>query len=136
MSLLGLNEVKCKRSLELSKELIETIREKFDMNFGYSYNDLYKVKGGVVRRLKGGIWRVDDGIVNSKEYNIKFNEIKEFIDNLDIEGFDIKLNKLKNYGWSDYYLVKERGFEGTFEDYKNKSIFEETGLILKIRWDV
>ena len=136
MMLLGLNEVKCKRSLELSKELIETFKEKFDMEFGYSFNDLYKVKGGVVRRLKGGIWRVDGGSINNKEYNIKFNEIKEFINNLDIEGFDIKLDKIKGYGWYEYYLLKERGFEGNFEDYKNKSIFEEKCLILKIRWDV
>ena len=35
------------------------IREKFDMDFDYSFNDLYKVKDGVVRRLKGGMSRVD-----------------------------------------------------------------------------
>ena len=136
MSLFNLNVEKSKRSLVLRNELIEMIREKFDMNFGYSFNDLYKVEGGVVRRLKGGINRVDFGRLDMNEYNNKFNEIKEFIDNLDIEGFDIKLNKRLDYGWREYYLKKERGYEGTFEDYKKERIFNEGTLILKIKWNV
>ena len=137
MSLINLNLEKGKRSLEVRNEVIEMIREKFDMRFGYSFNDLYKVKDGVVRRLKGGMSRVDFGGMNSEEYNNKFNEVKEFVDNLDIEGFDIKLNKLVDYGWNEYYLMKERGdFEGNFEDYKKWSIFNEGTLILKIKWDV
>ncbi len=131
-----INVEKTKRSLIVRNEVIEMIREKFDMNFSYSFNDLYKVKGGVVRRLKGGIWRVDCGNIDGKEYNDKFNEIKEFVDNLDIEGFDIKLNKLVDYDWNDYYRKKECGFEGNFEDYKKMSLFEEGTLILKIKWDV
>lgn len=136
MSLINLNLEKGKRSLEVRNEVIEMIREKFDMNFGYSFNDLYKVKGGVVRRLKGGMSRVDFGGMDMKEFNNKFDEVKEFIDNLDIEGFDIKLNKRVDYGWYDYYLRKERGFEGNFEDYKRERIFNEGRLILKIKWNV
>jgi len=132
-----INVEKTKRSLIVRDEVIEMIRKEFDMNFGYSFNDLYGVKGGVVRRLKGSIGRIDFGRMDLEEYNNKFNEIKEFIDNLDIEGFDIKLNKLVDYGWNDYYRMKERGdFEGNFEDYKKWSIFNEGTLILKIKWDV
>jgi hypothetical protein len=134
--LYSLDVEKSKRSLGVRNEVIKMIREKFDINFSYSFNDLYKVKDGVVRRLKGGINRVDFGYMEMKEYNEKFNEVKEFVDNLDIEGFNIKLNKRLNYGWYDYYKLKERGYEGSFEDYKKESIFNEGGLILKIKWDV
>ena len=134
--LYNLNVEKSKRSLELRNELIEMIREKFDMNFGYSFNDLYGVKGGVVRRLKGGMSRVDFEGMSIEDYNKKFNEVKEFIDNLDIEGFDIKLNKRLDYDWNDYYRMKECGFEGNWEDYKKERIFNEGRLILKIKWNV
>ena len=132
-----INVEKTKRSLIVREEVIEMIRKEFDMNFGYSFNDLYGVKGGVVRRLKGSIGRVDFRRMDIEEYNKKFNEVKEFVENLDIEGFDIKLNKLVDYGWGEYYIMKERGdFEGNFEDYKKWSIFNEGTLILKIKWDV
>ena len=136
MSLINLNLEKGKKSLELKDELFEIIREKFDMNFGYSFNDLYKVKDGVVRRLKGGMSRVDFGGMSIEDYNKKFNEVKEFIDDLDIEGFDIKLNKRLDYDWNDYYRMKECGFEGNWEDYKKERIFNEGRLILKIKWNV
>jgi hypothetical protein len=134
MSLINLDLEKGKKSLIVRNEVIKMIKEKFDMNFSYSFNDLYKVKDGVVRRLKGGIWRVDYGNMNMKEYNKVFNEVKEFVDNLDIEDFDIKLNKMLNYGWYDYYRMKECGFEGNFEDYKNERMFNNGRLILKIKW--
>lgn len=134
MSLINLDLEKGKKSLIVRNEVIKMIREKFDMNFSYSFNDLYKVKDGVVRRLKGGMWRVDYGNMDMKEYNKVFNEVKEFVDNLDIEDFDIKLDKRLNYGWYDYNSWKEGGFEGNFLDYKNERIFNEGRLILKIKW--
>ena len=39
-----------------------------------------------------------------------------------------------NYGWYDYYRMKENGFEGNFEDYKNERMFNNGRLILKIKW--
>lgn len=134
MSLINLDLEKGKKSLIVRNEVIKMIKEKFDMNFSYSFNDLYKVKDGVVRRLKGGMWRVDYGNMDMKEYNKVFNEVKEFVDNLDIEDFDIKLDKRLDYGWYDYYRMKENGFEGNFLDYKNERIFNEGRLILKIKW--
>ena len=136
MSLINLNLEKGKKSLIVRNEVIKMIREKFDMDFDYSFNDLYKVKDGVVRRLKGGLSRVDFGGMDMKEFNKKFDEVKEFVDNLDIEGFNIKLNKRLDYGWYEYYRMKEKGFEGNFEDYKKESIFNEGRLILSIKWNV
>ena len=132
-----INVEKTKRSLIVRDEVIEMIRKEFDMSFGYSFNDLYGVKGGVVRRLKGGLWGVNFRNLSSEEYNNKFNEVKEFVENLDIEGFEIKLNKRLDYSWGDYYRLKEKNkFDGNWEDYKKMSLFEEGTLILKIRWDV
>ncbi len=136
MSLINLNLEKGKKSLIVRNEVIKMIREKFDMDFDYSFNDLYKVKDGVVRRLKGGLSRVDFGRMDMKEFNKKFDEVKEFVDNLDIEGFNIKLDKLVDYGWYEYYRMKENGFEGNFEDYKKERIFNEGRLILSIKWNV
>lgn len=134
MSLYNINIEKSNKSLLLRNELIELIKEKFDLNFGFWFNDLYKVKEGVVRRLKGGMSRVDGGRMDVNEFNVKFNEVKEFLENLNIEGFDIKFNKLKNYDWNSYKRYKDLGFEGNFGDYKEKCLFEEGTLILKIKW--
>ena len=134
MSLYNVNIEKSNKSLLLRNELIELIKEKFDLNFGFWFNDLYKVKEGVVRRLKGGMSRVDGGRMDVNEFNVKFNEVKVFLENLNIEGFDIKFNKLKNYDWNSYKRLKDLGFEGNFLDYKEKCLFEEGTLILKIKW--
>jgi hypothetical protein len=134
MSLYNVNIEKSNKSLLLRNELIELIKEKFDLNFGYWFNDLYKVKEGVVRRLKGGMSRVDCGRMDVVEFNNKFNEVKVFLESLNIEGFDIKFNKLKDYDWNSYKRLKDLGFEGNFGDYKEKCLFEEGTLILKIKW--
>ena len=134
MSLYNVNIEKSNKSLLLRNELIELIKEKFDLNFGFWFNDLYKVKEGVVRRLKGGMSRVDGGRMDVNEFNVKFNEVKVFLESLNIEGFDIKFNKLKNYDWNSYKRYKDLGFEGNFGDYKEKCLFEEGTLILKIKW--
>ena len=134
MSLYNVNIEKSNKSLLLRNELIELIKEKFDLNFGFWFNDLYKVKEGVVRRLKGGMSRVDGGRMDVNEFNVKFNEVKEFLENLNIEGFDIKFNKLKNYDWNSYKRYNDLGFVGNFGDYKEKRLFEEGTLILKIKW--
>jgi hypothetical protein len=135
MSLFNVNVEKSKESLLLRNELIELVEEKFRVSFGFWFNDLYKVKEGVVRRLKGGFSGMDVRSMDLDEFNNKFNEVKEFLDNLNVEGFDIKLKKLVNYGWDDYFRFKEHGFEGNFEEYKKYRMFEEGTLILKIKWN-
>ena len=133
---------KTKGSLLVRNEIIEKLYNELGVNFGFSYNDLYGVKGGVVRRLKGGIWskeKYERGeLSNIEMYNKFFNEVKEFVENLEFEGFKVELNKrLNNYGWYEYRLMKERNsFEGNFSDYKKWKIEGEQCVILKIKWDV
>ena len=135
MSLYNVNVEKSKRSLEVRNEVIEMIKDKFDISLGFWFNDLYKVKDGVCRRLKGGMSNVDFRFNDNEEFNEMFNKVKEFIDNLDIEEFDIKLNKRLNYTWNGYYDWKKRcDFEGNFLDYKKECLESEECIILKIRW--
>ena len=131
---------KTKGSLIVRNEIIEKLYKELGVRFGYSFNDLYGVKGGVVRRLKGGIisdemYRRGE-INNMKLYNELFNKVKEYLENLEFEGFKIEFNKLSgNYGWYEYRLMKERGFEGNFNDYKEERIYNEGICILKIKWE-
>ena len=116
------NEVKRFQNTKLNKLLMK--------HFNTLYNDFEVIEFNVDE--------LDNDVVEFvkkiNEYNKVFNEVKEFVDNLDIEDFDIKLNKMLNYGWYDYYRMKENGFEGNFEDYKNERMFNNGRLILKIRW--
>jgi hypothetical protein len=138
MSLFNLNVEKSKKSLIVRNEIIEKLYNELGINFSYSFNDLYSVKNGVVRRLKGGIWNREmyEKGCNKKEFNDVFDKVKDFIENLEFEGFKIELNKKMNYSWNGYMWVKKNGFEGDFLEYKEKSIYNEGELILKIKWSV
>jgi len=136
---------KTKGSLLLKNEIIEKLDKELGVRFGYSYNDLYGVKEGVVRRLKGSIWsdelelnmRRGENMKNEKLYNELFNKVKEYLESLEVEGFKIEFNKLMDYNWRDYMWLKEYyGYEGNFNDYKEESICEGKTCILKIKWDV
>ena len=135
-----LNVEKSKRSLLIRNEIIEKLDKELGVDIGFSYNDLYGVKGGVVRRLKGSIWseemwgRGEYG--NNEIFNEFFNKVKEFVENLEFEGFEIKLNKKLDYGWYEYRRWKENGsFEGNFNDYKKWRLDNERDIILKIKWN-
>ena len=133
--------IKTKESLIVRNEIIEKLEKELGVKFSYGFNDLYGVKGGVVRRLKGGI--INDEMIkrwgyncDRKVYNELFNKVKEFIENLEFKGFKVELNKRIDYSWDGYKWEKEGGIEGNFLDYKEKSLYNEGTLILKIRWDV
>ena len=132
---------KSKRSLLVRNEIIEKLDKELGVNFGYSFNDLYGVKGGVVRRLKGNIWSKEilgRGEYNDNEvFNKFFNEVKEFVENLEFKDFKIELNKRLDYGWFEYRRWKENNsFDGNFNDYKKFRIDNERRIILKIKWEV
>ena len=130
---------KTKGSLLVRNEIIEKLDKELGVKFGYSFNDLYGVKGGVVRRLKGGIINREmmERGSNMKIYNELFNKVKEFVENLEFENYKIELNKKMDYSWNGYMFLKERNnFEGNFIDYKNWCIENEGTLILKIKWKV
>jgi hypothetical protein len=139
MSLFNLNVEKSKKSLIVRNEIIEKLYNELGVNFSYSFNDLYSVKGGVVRRLKGGIWNREmyEKGCNKKEFNDVFDKVKVFIENLEFEGFEIEFDKIRCYGWWEYKDWRNRNiFEGNFEEYKKYKIENEGTLILKIKWDV
>ena len=136
-----INISKTRESLLVRNEIIDKLEKELKVRFSYSFNDLYGVKGGVVRRLKGGLWSKEmfergNVYCDMEVYNELFNKVKKFVENLEYEGFKIELNKRIDYTWNGYRYEKKRGYEGNFLDYKEKSIYEEGTLILKIKWDV
>ena len=62
-----LNEERRVESLKLRNKIIEEVKKELNVDLGFWFNDLYKVKNGVVRRLKGGIYSGKD--LNIEEYN-------------------------------------------------------------------
>jgi hypothetical protein len=136
-----INISKTRESLIVRNEIIDKLEKELKVRFSYSFNDMYGVKGGVVRRLKGGLYNDEmfergGYFCDRKMFNELFNKVKEFVENLEYEGFKIELNKRIDYTWDGYRCEKKRGYEGNFLDYKEKSIYDEGTLILKIRWDV
>jgi len=93
------------KSLEIRNEVIDLIEKKFELKFSYGFNDLYKVKDdGLVRRLKGSLYDVFDinkfgwvNLNNNKDLRDEYNDLVLKVDNflkeLNIEGFEIRLKK-------------------------------------------
>jgi len=136
-----INIEKTEGSLKLRNEIIEKLYNELGVNFGYSFNDLYGIKGGVVRRLKGGISNEEmygrGEFRNNEVFNKLFNEVKEYLENLEFEGFKIEFNKLKDISFNSYLYYRNRSdFEGNFLDYKKLMWENERTCILKIKWDV
>jgi hypothetical protein len=135
------------KSLEVRNEVIKLIKEKFEMNFSYSYNDLYKVKDDfIVRRLKGGLYNIFDvskfGYVNinkNKDLRDEFNnlilKIDDYLKSLNYEGFEIRLKKKKlSFSKRDRdSLEKYYNVVLSMEEYK-EIVNERNGdLILSIK---
>ena len=102
-----------KRSLEIRNEVIELVKEKFGIKFYFNYNDLYKVKDNyIVRRLNGKIsnsleinsdqlnrycyYNISNDENILKEFNDLVLKIDNYLKNLNYNGFEIRLNKLKS----------------------------------------
>jgi hypothetical protein len=127
------------RSLVVRNVIIKEIKEKFNIDFGYSYNDLYKINGGEVRRLKGcfnylDFRNMDDYNKFLNSYNDLFNKVKEFLKEYKLEEFEVKIEKLYDINVREYKLMKNKGYIGNFEDYKKDKYNNERELILSIRW--
>jgi hypothetical protein len=127
------------RSLVVRNVIIKEIKEKFNIDFGYSYNDLYKINGGEVRRLKGcfnylDFRNMDDYNKFLNSYNDLFNKVKEFLKEYKLEEFEVKIEKLYDINVREYKLMKNKGYIGNFEDYKKDKYNNERVLILSIRW--
>ena len=89
-----INISKTRESLLVRNEIIDKLEKELKVRFSYSFNDLYGVKGGVVRRLKGGLWSKEmfergNVYCDMEVYNELFNKVKKFVENLEYEGFKI-----------------------------------------------
>ena len=94
-----------KKSLVVRDEVINLIKDKFEMKFSFGFNDIYKVKDDfIVRRLKGGLYNVFDfnkfgyiNLNNNEDLRNEFNDlvlkIDNFVKGLNYEGFEIRLKK-------------------------------------------
>lgn len=133
---------KINKSLEV-RDKINSILKEDNLRFGVSFNDLYKIKGGEVRRLKGFVDVIDreelrgESIFDGENYNKLFNRVSNLINNLEIGEFKVSINKLDDI--SRWYLDKdkERGRVDVlmnWEEYKNWRLNEETCCIIKIEW--
>ena len=88
-------------SLKVRNEVIKKINNELNVDFSYSFNDLYLInnKKVEVRRLKGYLrWNS-----NIKKYNDKFEEVKKFVESLEYKDFKIELNKRRNNYRNEYY---------------------------------
>jgi hypothetical protein len=127
-------------SLIVRNEVIKKINNEFNINFSYSFNDLYWVnkKKVEVRRLKGylsgnEVWY--NG--NIEKYNSKFEEVKKFVESLEYKDFKIELNKLyENVSLREYYKKYNLNNNLSYKEYCNEIKNNEKCLILKISYNI
>ena len=75
-----------KESNDFKNELLEKIWEDLNFDFCFRFNDLYSVKGGECRRLKGWISNLNDDVIGSLSdknklirENAKFDKLKAYL---------------------------------------------------------
>jgi hypothetical protein len=133
------------KSLEVRNEVIKLIKEKFNLDFGYSFNDLYKVKdNNVVRRLKGNLYNVEEnkyyyylGKDSNKEFNDLVLKIDNFVKELDYKDFKIRLKRkvvcVDEYERNSYEKIKNKII--SMKEYREMIEDNERDLILSIRFE-
>jgi hypothetical protein len=131
------------KSLEIRNEVIKLIKEKFEINFGYSYNDLYRIKdNGLVRRLKGNLYKNGEDRWfyyfnkdnNCKEFNELVLKIDNFVKELNYEGFKIRLKKKVNCidERDRYYYEKNSNEVVSMKEFREIVKNREKEMILSI----
>ena len=133
-----------KESNDFKNELLNKIFKDLNLSFFVSYNDLYSVKGGECRRLKGWISNYNDDVYNSLSDknrlisdNEKFNKVKDYLNSKDFGKYEVDICKLENYSWywyRNFFLKYEENWGKNWFDYKNEMLEKETTLIIKIKW--
>lgn len=133
-----------KESNDFKNELLNKIFKDLNLDFYVSYNDLYSVKGGECRRLKGGISNLNDDVIGSlsnknkfKRENEKFNKLKDYLNSKDYGKYEVEICKLNDYSWYDYknwFIKREENWGKNWFDYKNEMLEKELTLIIKIKW--
>tara|TARA_B100000900_G_scaffold386160_1_gene376390 strand:- start:1121 stop:1705 length:585 start_codon:yes stop_codon:yes gene_type:complete len=133
-----------KESNDFKNELLNKIFKDLNLSFYVSYNDLYSVKGGECRRLKGWISNYNDDVYNSLSDknrlisdNEKFNKVKDYLNSKDFGKYEVEICKLSDYSWywyRNFFLKYEENWGKNWFDYKNEMLEKETTLIIKIKW--
>jgi len=133
-----------KESNDFKDELLNKIWKDLNLSFCYNYNDLYSVKGGECRRLKGWISNYNDDVIGSlsdknklDRENEKFNKVKDYLNNKDFGKYEVDICKLENYNWywfKNFYLKYEVNWGKNWFDYKKEELYNELTFVLKIKW--
>ena len=133
-----------KESNDFKNELLNKIFKDLNLSFFVSYNDLYSVKGGECRRLKGWISNYNDDVYDSLSDknklisdNEKFNKVKDYLNSKDFGKYKVEICKLENYSWywyRNFFLKYEENWGKNWFDYKNEMLEKEITFIIKIKW--
>jgi len=133
-----------KESNDFKNDLLEKIWKDLNLSFFVNYNDLYSVKGGECRRLKGFISNYNDDVIGSlsdknklDRENEKFNKVKDYLNNKDFGKYEVDICKLENYNWywfRNFYLNREENWGKNWFDYKKEMLYNELTFVLKIKW--
>jgi len=133
-----------KESNDFKNELLKEIFKDLDLDFIVSYNDLYSIKGGECRRLKGYISNLNDDVIGSlsnknkfKRENEKFNKLKDYLNSKDYGKYEVEICKLNDYSWYDYknwFIKREENWGKNWFDYKNEMLEKELTFVIKIKW--
>ena len=133
-----------KESNDFKNELLNKIWKDLNLDFYVRYNDLYSVKGGESRRLKGWISSLNDDVIGSlsdknklDRENEKFNKLKDYLNNKDFGKYEVDICKLENYSWywfRNFFIEKEENWGKNWFDYKKEELYKETTFVIKIKW--
>ena len=133
-----------KESNDFKNELLKEIFKDLNLSFRVCFNDLYSVKGGECRRLKGFISNLNDDVIGSLSNknklireNEKFNKVKDYLNSKDFGNYEVDICKLKNYSWywyKNFYLNREENWGKNWFDYKKEMLYNELTFVIKIKW--
>ena len=104
--------------LEVRDRVYGILEERLNVRYSEWFNDLYKVKDGEVRRLKGCFYNIKENgrLGEVKDFDEMFNKIKMLIDGIWINGYKVEF-KLKgkydgcNWGREEVCIIKINWFK-------------------------
>jgi len=133
-----------KESNDFKNKLLNKIWKDLNLDFIVSYNDLYSIKGGECRRLKGYISNLNDDVIGSLSNknklireNEKFNKLKDYLNSKDFGNYEVDICKLNDYSWywfRNFFLKYEENWGKNWFDYKNEMLEKELTFVIKIKW--
>ena len=133
-----------KESNDFKNKLLNKIWKDLNLDFIVSYNDLYSIKGGECRRLKGYISNLNDDVIGSLSNknklireNEKFNKLKNYLNSKDFGNYEVDICKLNDYSWywyRNFFVKYEENWGKNWFDYKNEMLEKELTFVIKIKW--